>query len=168
MNEKEIMAKFDELFGIMAQSNDVRMMRLFGGVMRRMMSWVAKNTPSRAMEYIEQLCAVKWRNYLTQEEAEAIVAKMQPSPKWKYSEWKNEMEHEAIPLRDEPYYNEYALYVEMCKQYSDSANTIATLMGKSVSEVTYAEWMKALNMLAVDLLKDEDEKYNIRNYFFEM
>ena len=53
----------------------------------------------------------------------------------------------------------------MSKQYSDSANSIATLMGKSVSEVTNAEWARALNMLAVDLLKDADGKYSIRDYF---
>lgn len=160
-----MLEKFDELMKTMSESKDTRKMRTFASVMRSMFAWIAEVRKSNAQEYLDRLCSIRWKNYLTAEEADLIVSKMSPAAPWKKSEWKNLMEKEAVPTCDEPYYNENALYVEMSKQYSDSAKSIAALMGKSVSEVTVAEWAKALNMLATDMLKDADGKYNIRDYF---
>lgn len=165
MDEKQMLEKFDDLMDEMVEAKDIRKMKTFANVMRSMFAWMAETRKANAQEYLDRLCSIRWKNYLTADEADLIVSKMNPAAPWKKSEWKNLMEKEAIPTCDKPYYNENALYVEMSKQYSDSANSIATLMGKSVSEVTNAEWARALNMLAVDLLKDADGKYNIRDYF---
>lgn len=59
------MKNFDELYGIMATSANVKYMRVFGDTMRCMMKDMADRHPELAQEYIEKLCAIKWKNYLT-------------------------------------------------------------------------------------------------------
>ena len=66
---EELMKNFDELYGIMATSGNVKYMRVFGDTMRCMMKDMADRHPELAQEYIEKLCAIKWKNYLTKKEA---------------------------------------------------------------------------------------------------
>ena len=76
MEAKEIMSKFDELYGIMASSTNVKYMRTFGDTMRCMMKDMASKHPELAQEYLDKLCAIKWKNYLTKKEASDIIGKM--------------------------------------------------------------------------------------------
>lgn len=69
MEAKDIMSKFDELYGMMASSTNVKYMRTFGDTMRCMMKDMASKHPELAQEYVEKLCAIKWKNYLTKKEA---------------------------------------------------------------------------------------------------
>ena len=64
MEAKEIMSKFDELYGMMASSTNVKYMHVFGDTMRCMMHDMAAKHQELAQEYLEKLCAIKRTNYL--------------------------------------------------------------------------------------------------------
>ena len=60
METKDIMSKFDELYGMMASSANVKYMHVFGNTMRCMMKDMASKHPELAQEYLDKLCAIKW------------------------------------------------------------------------------------------------------------
>ena len=74
MTTDEMKKKFWELYPYMATSENVAYMRAFGNVHKEMMDWMIANKPDLAQEWIEKLCSIKWKNYLTQKEAEKIVS----------------------------------------------------------------------------------------------
>ena len=59
MEAKEIMGKFDELYGMMASSANVKYMNTFGDTMRCMMKDMTSKHPELAQEYLDKLCAIK-------------------------------------------------------------------------------------------------------------
>lgn len=149
----------------MSKSGNPTYMKLFGSVMNEMMEWMIANKPDAAQEWMDKLCAIKWDNYLTQKEAEKIVAGMMPKAPWSREVWKNAMDSLGIETEEEPYYNSCALWVAMNMVYTDSSKTIAMIMGKNVNEVSSEQMVRAVYALALDKLKDEDENFNIRAYF---
>lgn len=165
MEQKELITKFDELYSMMATSNEPRYMHTFGDVMRCMMKDMVSLKPELAQEYIERLCSITWNNYLTKKEAMTIVSGMNPKGGWDYAEWEKMMEKFDARMEDTPYYNKYALFVTMNMVYSDSANTIAVIAGKSLQDITNDEMFEAVHMLALDKLEDKDGMFDIRAYF---
>ena len=149
----------------MATERNPEYMKAFGKVMTEMFNWFSENKKEAAEEWLMKLEAIKWDNYLTPKEAENIVAKMQPKAPWSRDAWKSAMEAKGLPLEDIPCYNSCSLWVEMNKQYSDSAETIAIIMGKDLKDVSTDEMVNATYHLALDMLTDEDGVYNIRTYF---
>lgn len=168
METKDIMSKFDELYGIMATSTNVKYMHTFGDTMRCMMNDMASKHPELAQEYIEKLCAIKWKNYLTKKEALDIIGKMNPEATWDMQTWLNAMANLGLPTEEEPYYNDYALYVAMNQVISDHGCTVAKILGKeSVKDIDTDNLVKYGYNLALDLLKDKDGVYDIREYFLK-
>ena len=168
MDAKEIMSKFDELYGIMATSTNVKYMRTFGDTMRCMMQDMASKHPELAQEYIEKLCAIKWKNYLTKKEASEIVSDMNPPVTWDMQTWLNAMANLGLPTEEEPYYNNYALYVAMNQVISDHGCTVAKILGKeSVKDIAADNLVKYGYNLALDCLNDKDGVYDIREYFLK-
>ena len=168
MEAKEIMSKFDELYGIMASSTNVKYMHIFGNTMRCMMKDMAAKHPELAQEYLDKLCAIKWKNYLTKNEALDIIGKMNPEATWNMQEWLDEMEKLGFCMEDKPYYNDYALYIAMNQVISDHGETIVAIKGeKSLSDISEEELVEYAYRLAIDLLKDKDGVYNIREYFLK-
>lgn len=165
---EELMKNFDELYGIMATSENVKYMRVFGDTMRCMMKDMADRHPELAQEYIEKLCAIKWKNYLTKNEALDIIGKMNPEATWNMQEWLDEMEKLGFRMEDKPYYNDYALYIAMNQVISDHGDTIVAIKGeKSLSDISEEELVEYAYRLAIDLLKDKDGVYDIREYFLK-
>lgn len=165
---EELMKNFDELYGIMATSANVKYMRVFGDTMRCMMKDMADRHPELAQEYIEKLCAIKWKNYLTKNEALDIIGKMNPEATWNMQEWLDEMEKLGFRMEDKPYYNDYALYIAMNQVISDHGDTIVAIKGeKSLSDISEEELVEYAYRLAIDLLKDKDGVYDIREYFLK-
>ena len=151
------MKNFDELYGIMATSANVKYMRVFGDTMRCMMKDMADRHPELAQEYIEKLCAIKWKNYLTKNEALDIIGKMNPEAIWNIQEWLDEMDKLGFCMEDNPYYNDYALYIAMNQVISDHGETIVAIKGeKSLSDISEEELVEYAYRLAIDLLKDKD------------
>ena len=165
LTQQELREKYAMLYEYMATSQKTEYMKAFGHVMNEMMEWIIANKPELAQEWIEKLCSIKWNNYLTQKEADAIVAKMNPKAPWSRDAWKRALEDMGIPTEEEPYYNSCALWVVMNMVYSDSANTIAKLMEVPLQEIPQQQMVKAVHAFAIDKLIDEDGVFSVRRYF---
>ena len=165
MTPEQMKEKFESLYNYMASSNNVAYMHTFGNVHKEMMAWMILNKPDMAQEWIEKLCSIKWRNYLTQKEAEKIVVAMNPKAPWTREVWKQTMESLDIPIEEEPYYNSCALWVVMNMIYSDSSKSIANIIGKPLQDIPSEQLVNAIHSLAIDKLKDIDGKFDVRKYF---
>lgn len=161
--------KFDELYNYIVTSRDTRKMKMLGWVMKAMMYDTIDAHPQQAEEYLAILESVRWDNYLTEKEAETVVAAMSPAPKWTRQQWVKMMtatlEH---PAECVPCYNAHALFVTMCMVDSDSGNTIAKMMGKEGVATNDMEYFDVVLQFAIDKLKDHDGVFNIRRYFKEI
>lgn len=158
MNTQELIDKYTSLYEYMSRSKNPEYMKTFGRVMTHMVEDIAKSDTAKAEEYVERLESIKWDNYLTPAEAEAIVAEMSPKAPWSREQWRNAMEQKGYALEKEPYYNKCALWVAMNMIMSDSSETLAKYVGGD-------KLFAAVHDLAVDKLCDEDANFMIRLYF---
>lgn len=150
--------RFKELYQKMATSKDVSKMQVFGNVIKAAMEWAISNRPELAEAWMEELECTAWNNYVTMKEADRIVNAMVPKRPWSMDQWKVAMGQHALPQEEEPYYNRYALYVVMNMIMSDSSGTLVKYIGNG-------DLFKVVHELAVDKLKDQDGKFNVREYF---
>lgn len=163
-----MMSEFSSLYGMMANSGKPEYMHTFGEVMKCMMKDMVSMKPELAQEYLDKLCAIKWKNYLTKKEASEIVNGMNPSATWDMQTWLNAMTGLGLATDEKPYYNDYALYVAMNQVVSDHGCTIAKILGKEdVKDIGTEHLVKYAHSLALDLLKDKDGVYDIREYFLK-
>ncbi|UKK52679.1 hypothetical protein [Prevotella sp. E2-28] len=158
MTQDEMRKEYYALYNMMANSNNIAYMHVFGQVQKEVMEWAIANKPDLAQDWLDKLESIKWKNYLTPKEAQKIIDNMNPKAPWTKEQWKSAMEHEEYDLEDEPHYNACALYVAMCMIMSDSGNTLK----KYVSEENLFD---AVYELAVDKLTDKDGVFSIRRYF---
>lgn len=158
MTADEMRREFHALYMLMANSDELADMRTFGNVLKEMMEWMIANRPEAAEEWIEKLESIRWKNYLTPKEAEAIVNNMIPKAPWSREQWKAMMEQNGYQLEKEPCYNRCALWVTMNMIMSDSSQTIAKY-------VDNGNVFKIVHDLAVDKLTDKDEVFLVRKYF---
>ena len=91
MNTQELKNAYRNVYNYMAESKDPKNMKVFGKVMTDMYDWYAENKPEVAQEWLDRLSAIKWEQYLTPKEAEAIISKMQPKAPWGREAWNNAM-----------------------------------------------------------------------------
>lgn len=165
MNQQELKDKYYGLYDYMAQSKDPKNMKAFGRVMNEMMEVMLQKMPDAAEEMIDKLEAIKWRQYLTPREAEKIVPNMNPKAPWSREVWNAAMDKLGLAKEEVPYYNRCALWVEMNKQYSDQGETVAELLGMPLTDIPAEKIVPAMYKMALNLLKDKDNVYNIREYF---
>lgn len=165
MDKNEMKQKWGEFYAIMESSKNPKNMILFGEVMKIMMERSINYDQVFAEKMLEKLEAVKWKNYVTAEEADAVVMKMEPQPNMTREQWMRCMERLGLPIEEEPYYNRCALYLTMCMKISDSKASIARMMGKMPTELTEDELATSAHMLAMDVLKDKDGVFDLRRYF---
>lgn len=166
MTPQELKEQYDMLYDYMVQSRDPKNMKTFGHVMTEMMDAMLQKMPAEAEEMIQKLESIRWQQYLTPKEAEAIVAKMQPKAPWTREVWNNAMNSMGIPTDEAPFYNRCALWAEMNKQYTDHAQTIADkILKKPLNEIQADQIVPGIHAMALDLLKDKDGVYDIRSYF---
>ena len=158
--------QYNMLYDYMAASRDPKNMKAFGHVMTEMMDVMIAKLPAEAEEMIQKLEAIRWHQYLTPKEAEAIVSKMKPEAPWKRDVWNNAMQSLGLPTEEAPYFNRCALWVEMNKQYTDHAQTIADkILNRPLAEIPAEQIVPGIYAMALDLLKDKDGVYDIRAYF---
>ena len=167
MTKEELNNKFDGLYAYMAMSRDPKNMVLFGNVMRQMMAWIIENKPELAEKYIATLCSVKWRQYLTRDEAMDIVSNMVPSGAWNYDAWSAALQNLGLEREREGVFNSYALWVVMNAIHSDNGNVITSLMGLAPTDVNNPDYIRTIRSLAMNKLLDEDGVYSVRRYFLE-
>jgi len=164
MTAAELKERYDALYDYMAQSRDPKNMKAFGCVMTEMMEYLIANKPDVAQDMVDELEAIKWKQYLTPKEADRIFAAMDPKGPWSRDVWKSTMESFGLPLEEAPYYNRCALWIEMNKIYSDFGEEIAALLGKPL-QPTDKDIISACYRMALKNLKDKDGVYDIRKYF---
>ena len=158
MTQEEMKNEFYALYNLMANSQKVENMHTFGMVHKEMFEWFVANKPELAQEWLDKLESIKWKNYLSQKEAEKIVADMNPQAPWTRDQWKAAMKEHGFEMDKEPYYNRCALFVTMNMKMSDSGETLAKyIAGDKMFEAVYN--------LAVDSLTDKDGRFKIREYF---
>jgi hypothetical protein len=167
MTKEELKTKFDGLYAYMAMSREPKYMMLFGDVMRHMMEWMIENKPEAAEKYIETLCAVKWRQYLTRSEAMEIFENMVPSGAWNYDAWIGAMKNLGLEYERESVFNCYALWVVMNAIHSDNGKVIAGLMGLQPTDTGNTDYIKTLHSLAMNKLMDVDGYFEIRDYYLK-
>lgn len=149
---------YDKLFASMASSTDISKMKTFGKVSNDVMYWLINNYPDLAKGFIDRLQSVGWHNYLSEDEAMTIVENMEPKPDYSFDAFKKFLADNSYQSENEPYYNEYALYVTMCMIMSDSKQTIEKYVnGSDIYKLVYD--------LAIDKLTDKDKMFSIRSYF---
>lgn len=111
------------------------------------------------------VCIIR-NNFLTENEAEEIVAAFQNQDGSKGPKWRDPDElFEKVEQHDgrvecEPYYNKWALYVAMNKAASDQNSVILKWIGDDKDK-----YIIACYDLALTDLKDKDRPYWIRKYF---
>lgn len=150
--------EFRSLYNMMAESEDISNMHTFGNVHKEMMDWFIQNKPDLAQEWLGKLDSIRWNNFLTQQEAENIVAKMEPEAPWNMETWKQAMNAHGYETEDDPYYNLCSLWVTMNMIMSDSSETIAKYVpSDKMFDFVYE--------LAVDKLTDSDGVFAVRSYF---
>ena len=165
MTTQELKEKYTELYDYMSASRKTENMMLFGCVMTEMMDWMIQNKPDLAEEWIGKLGAIRWRNYLTPKEAEAIVSAMIPKAPWTREQWNKAMDAGGLDKEEEPYYNACALYVTMSRVYVTHGQTLAKIVGTPLEEIPEDEFFEAIYFLALDKLKEKGAKVSIRHMY---
>lgn len=165
MDTKELKEKYHSLYEYMAVSNEPKYMMMFGSVMNEMMDWMIDNKPEAASEWIDKLCSIKWKNYLTRKEAEKIVSEMVPKAPWNYATWETTMESMGMETEEPPCYNSYALWVTMNMIHSDDGESIAEIKGVPLAQIPAEQLVRIIHRLAMNKLKDKDGVFCIRRYF---
>ena len=151
--------EFRALYNMMASSNKVENMHVFGNVHKEMMEWFIVNKPDLAQEWLDKLESIRWCQYLTPKEADKIIAGMDPKAPWSREVWKQAMESFGLPLEEQPCYNKCALFVTMSMIMSDSSKTLSKYAADSNAMFEF------VHALALDKLKDVDKRFDIRHYF---
>ena len=157
--------EFKELYEYIIHSNDEAKMHVLGKVTKSMMCKFIESAPQQAREYMEMLQSVKWNNYITLKEAEAIVENMTPKPAFNRTAWEARMDSLGYPKSDEPCYNDNALFVTMSMIASDSEETIIGFLNNIGVEMDKEYLFKFIYQLALDKLVDKDKMFSIRSYF---
>ena len=155
---EEMRNEFAVLYNMMASSDKVEFMHVFGMVHKQMFEWFVQNKPELAQEWLDKLEAIRWKNYLSTKEAERIVGDMVPSAPWSREQWKAAMEKHGYELEHEPCYNSCALFAVMNMEMSDSKKTLEKYIDNE-------KLFDAVYELAVDKLTDKDENFNVRKHW---
>ena len=66
MTQEEMKQEFNALYNMMASSNKVENMHIFGEVHKKMFDWFVANKPDLAMEFLEELESIRWQQYVTE------------------------------------------------------------------------------------------------------
>lgn len=160
---EDLIKQYDELYEDMAQSKDPKKMMVFGEAERNMFHALAEKHPEIAEMWLTKLEAGKWHNYLSKSEAEQVTSKFlnqdgTRGPHWSYDIFRGAVESLGGKMKDEPYYNCYALWVVANMLYSDHH--------RSTSEFVPADQEpRFFYTMAVEKLRDPDRPKFVREYF---
>jgi hypothetical protein len=167
----DLVKKYLELYEDMAESTASEKMRIFGNAEKWAFKKMVELSPKMAQCWLDKLEAIAWNNYLSNEEAQEIVATLvnQNGVKgahWAYDIFKNAVESLGGHPVASPYYNCYALWVTANMLYSDHAQSVAEDMGyKTPAEVPNEKMALSMYKKAVEKLKDIDRPNFVRTYF---
>jgi len=158
---------FNRYKGIIQGRTEEDMIRL-GTMTQRVMQWLCVYEPdiaTQAIAILDGKDSQQCHNYLSGHEASEIVRQMEPQPQWSLRQVLDMLGNAGYATDEPPYFNNYALATTMCMILSDSGQTLQRIIGSPSHPATNEELLASVYQLAVDKLKDEDGKFNIRKYF---
>lgn len=165
MTVEELYQQFLSRYEAAINSGD---MTRLGEMVQRVMRWLVAYEPDIAAQAIALLDGDKsqeCRNYLTEQEARAIVKGMSPKPRWELEKLEEMLRNAGMTTDEPPYFNRWALLTDMCRIQSDKFDTLKRIIGSPSHPATSEEMLAAIYQLALDDLRDKDGKFNIRKYF---
>lgn len=160
---EDLIKQYDELYEEMVSAKDPKKMMIFGEAEKKMFHDLAEKHPEIAEMWLTKLEAGKWNNYLSKTEAEHIASKLlnqdgTRGPHWSYETFRGVVDSLGARIKDEPYYNCWALWVVANMLYSDHH--------KSSSEfVPTDQEPRFFYLMALEKLKDPDKPKFVRKYF---
>lgn len=163
--------RYEELYMKMANSKDVKNMKIFGESSTWIFKELAKVHPDMAENWLSHLEAICWNNYLSETEAKNIGMRLINQDGSKGFHWNHDVFANAVKsldgvMEDKPFYNSYALCVTANMVYSDHANSIAMDLGyDSPAKVPNEKMALSCYLKAVEKLKDVDGGFQARKYF---
>ena len=160
---ENLIKRYDELYRNMASSKDPSKMRIFGESEKWVFHSVAEKHPELAEMWLSKLEASEWHNYLSRQEADAVVSKMlnqdgTRGAHWSYETFKAAVESLGGMMSDAPYYNPFALWAVANMLWSDHYMSVKEFVSKE-------QMPKFFYMQAVERLKDIDHPNFVRDYF---
>lgn len=160
---EDIIRRYDELYEDMATAKDPKKMMIFGDAEKWIFHEIAKAHPELAEKWLSKLEAGKWNNYLSESEAEHIANKIMNQDgtrgaHWDYDTFKGAVESLGAKMRDEPFYNCYALWIMANALWSDHHKSLSEFVPKEQEPKVYY-------LMAVEKLKDVDYPKFIRKYY---
>lgn len=167
MDKKELLDKFCSLFMEAKTSGDPEDCEVSLSMFKKAVCLLAEANLRSAKELIE--CyegTLKYYNFLTENEAEEIVAKFEnqdnsKGPRWRDSEDVfRKIEEMGGKIECVPHYNKWALYVAMNKFASDQNSVIIKWVGADREK-----YFETCYDLALTQLKDRDRPCWIRPYY---
>jgi hypothetical protein len=161
--EKDMIQQYESLYKMMEGSGNPSKMKVFGNAEKWAFAQISKTHPEIAKHWLSKIEAVRWYNYLCENEANEIVSKFvnqdgSEGGKWSMQEIASVVKTNGGKMREEPYYNEYALYATMNMLASDHWESVSAF----VAEDTIPTFIYSM---ALEKLKDVDHKEFVRPYF---
>lgn len=166
-----VMERYLELYDEMAKSGQPEKMKVFGETEKWAFEKVQERDEKLAEMWVDKLESMHWLNYLSKAEADEIVAKFvnQDNTRgahWNYDTFKGTVESLGGKMKEEPYYNCYALWVTANMLYSDHAQSVAEDIGaSSPAQVPNDKMALSMYKKAIEKLKDRDRPRFVRHYF---
>ena len=171
MTKEEMIKRYDYLYDLMKNSQEVKNMKLFGKAEKYMFYELASAHPELAERWLSHLEGVEWKNYLSQGEAMNIGKRIINQDGTKGFHWNHDTFIGTVKTlggvpEHKPYYNNYALCVTANMIYSDHAKSISEDMGyRTQNEVPNEKMALSCYKKAVENLTDEDNGFMVRDYF---
>lgn len=169
--KEELIRRYRALYSRMKDGDNPRYMRIFGEAEGAMFASLAASSPEIAEKWLSKLEAMDWDNYLAKDEADMITSRMvsqdgSKGPHWAYDTFVSAVRSLGMEPEDRPHYNSYALWTAANMIYSDHARSIAEDMGyKNAAEAPAEKMAASCVRKAVEVLRDPDKGYDIRDYF---
>lgn len=156
--------RYRELYRKMASSKDVEKMQAFGRAENWVFDMLTDRHPDLARKWLDKLEASEWNNYLSEQEANEIVASLRgqdgrAGAHWSMQTFFNAVEGLGGEVERPPYYNKYALWATANMLYSDHAGSARKYIGEESKMPAY------FYDLAVEQLTDPDRPHFVREYF---
>lgn len=171
MNTEDMKTRFDIFYKKLVESEDISRMKAFGESVRGLFGKLCEEHPSMAKEWMDTLESQMWNNYISQEQAIALAARLVNQDGTKGPHWSMDTFFGVVPrlggmIEEEPYYNRYALWLVANAHYSDFATSTAMDMGyRSAREAPEDKMALSMYRKAVESLKDADRTHYIHDYY---
>jgi hypothetical protein len=160
---EELITRYLELYKDMETSGKPEKMKIFGNAAKWAFAKMVDVSVEDARCWLDKLEAMYWHNYLSKDEATKIVGQFvnadgTKGAHWDYDAFKNAVESLGGGMKEEPYYNCYALWATANMLYSDHYNSVKEYVPKE-------DMPKFFYTMAVEKLKDTDRPRFVREYF---